>query len=83
MKTVYMGNLPYSITETDIKDMVSRYANVYAVKLVCNRRSGRPRGFGFIKIDDDALASVVESLNGHSIDGRQLKVLEATSAEQP
>lgn len=82
MKTVYVGNLPYSITEEDVAGMISKYAKVFAVKLVTNRRSGRPRGFGFVQINDDALNNVVSSLNGAAVEGRSLKVLEATSEEQ-
>lgn len=47
MASIYVGNLPYSMTENDLKELFFEYGEVQAVKLVMDHESGRPRGFGF------------------------------------
>ena len=77
MKKLYVGNLPFSATEAAVKEMFSKHGNVQSVALINDRETGRPRGFGFVELDDDALAPAIAALDGFEMDGRALKVNEA------
>ena len=76
---LYVGNLPFSASEDDIRQLFERNGrSVEEVKLVTDRDTGRPRGFGFVEMgsSQDAEAAIRE-LDGFSMDGRPLKVNEA------
>ena len=77
MKKLYVGNLPFSATEDAVKALFSKHGNVQSVALINDRETGRPRGFGFVELDDDALAPAIAALDGFEMDGRALKVNEA------
>ena len=77
MKKLYVGNLPFSATETAVNEMFSKHGTVHSVALINDRDTGRPRGFGFVEMDDEAATAAVSSLNGQTMDGRDLKVNEA------
>jgi RNA recognition motif-containing protein len=77
LKKLYVGNLPFSATEAAVKEMFSKHGNVQSVALINDRETGRPRGFGFVELDDDALAPAIAALDGFEMDGRALKVNEA------
>ena len=77
MKKIYVGNLPFSATEDQIRTLFSKHGNVASVSLINDRETGRPRGFGFVEIDDAGLAPALKALNGYELDGRALKVNEA------
>ena len=77
MKKLYVGNLPFSATEDAVREMFSKHGNVQSVALINDRETGRPRGFGFVELDDDAVAPAMQALNGFEMDGRALKVNEA------
>lgn len=83
MKTIYVGNLPYSVTEQQITNLVEPHAQVVSVKLVQNRHSGRSRGFGFVTVDTNDIDAVISSIHGVDLNGRELRASEATSREQP
>ena len=53
-KSIYVGNLPWSSTEEQVRDLFAEYGNVHSVKLVNDRETGRARGFGFVEMDDAA-----------------------------
>ncbi|MCP3981690.1 MAG: RNA-binding protein [bacterium] len=76
---LYVGNLPYSANEDQIRDLFGgNDRNVTDVKLITDRETGRPRGFGFVEFGSDSeAASAVVDLNGHVMDGRTLTVNEA------
>lgn len=77
MKSIYVGNIPFSASENDLRDLFGAYGNVSSVKLIEDRETGRFRGFGFVEMEDaDALAAI-EALDGHDMSGRPLKVNEA------
>ncbi|MUM77549.1 RNA-binding protein [Pseudodesulfovibrio sp. F-1] len=81
MKSIYVGNIPFSVTENDIRDLFGAHGRVVSVKLVEDRETGRFRGFGFVEMDDaDALAAI-EALDGKDMGGRTLKVNEARPRE--
>jgi len=75
MKKIYVGNLPFSATESQIRELFSKHGNVQSVSLISDRETGRPRGFGFVEMDDTAAA--IQALDGYEMDGRALKVNEA------
>jgi RNA recognition motif-containing protein len=76
---LYVGNLPFSASEEQIRELFSQNnRTVTEVKLITDRDTGRPRGFGFVEMgsSEDAQGAIDE-LNGHSMDGRPLTVNEA------
>ena len=77
MKKLYVGNLPFSATESAVKEMFSKHGSVHSVALINDRETGRPRGFGFVELDDEAVTPAISALNGFEMDGRALKVNEA------
>ena len=77
MKKLYVGNLPFSATETEINELFGKHGNVHSVALINDRETGRPRGFGFVEMDDDAAMAAMSALNGQEMGGRDLKVNEA------
>lgn len=82
MKTVYIGNLPYSATEDEIKDLLSPFGDVQAVKLIMDRDTGRPKGFGFAQMDDNGASAAIRALEGQQFGGRRLRVNEARERRQ-
>ena len=76
-KTIYVGNLPFSITETELRELFEQHGTVNSVKLITNPRTGRSRGFGFVEMDDDEALTSIKSLDGSDLSGRALRVSEA------
>jgi RNA recognition motif-containing protein len=76
-KSIYVGNLPWSATEDQVRSLFSQYGTVNSVNLVSDRETGRARGFGFVEMADADAAGAIQALNGSSMDGRNLKVNEA------
>ena len=76
---LYVGNLPFSATEEAIRELFGQDGRgVTEVKLITDRDTGRPRGFGFVEMNNSEDASTaVTALNGQSMDGRPLTVNEA------
>ena len=75
---IYVGNLPFSATESDIRDLFGKYGTVDSVAIVLDRETGRPRGFGFVELAPDARAQdAIRDLNGTDLQGRAIKVNEA------
>ena len=69
---LYVGNFPYSMTEDTLRDLFSQHGEVSSVAVVMDRETGRPRGFGFVEMDNADAA--IEALNGHELEGRALNV---------
>ena len=78
-KRLYVGNLSFSITETDLREAFKAEGHeVSEVKLVMDRETGRPRGFAFVEMTTDAGATAaISSLNGRELQGRAITVSEA------
>nr|MEE4267911.1 RNA-binding protein [Candidatus Krumholzibacteria bacterium] len=77
MKKLYVGNLPFSATEDEITELFGQHGTVHSVALINDRETGRPRGFGFVEIDDEALQPAIQALDGYEMGGRALRVNEA------
>ncbi len=79
---LYVGNLPFSTTEDRLREIFSQHGEVASASIVMDRETGRPRGFGFVEMNDDAQAkAAITALNGQNIDGRDLTVNEARPRE--
>lgn len=76
-KSIYVGNLPWSATEDEIHDLFAQYGEVASVKLISDRETGRPRGFGFVEMEDAEAQKAIEALEGTEFGGRTLRVNEA------
>ena len=77
MKKLYVGNLPFTATEEEITQMFGEHGTVHSVALINDRETGRPRGFGFVEVDDSALQAMIQNLDGKELGGRNLRVNEA------
>jgi len=77
MKVLYVGNLPFTTTEEEVKAMYEQFGTVNSVKIIKDKESGRSRGFGFVEMDDDAALKAIEGTNGKDMGGRNLRVNEA------
>ena len=78
MKNLYVGNLPFGTTETDLRDAFSVYGQVDTVNIVTDRDTGRARGFAFIEMgDSDGAEKAIAALNGSDLGGRAIQVNEA------
>ena len=77
---LYVGNLPFSATETELRELFGNHGTVDSINLITDRDTGRPRGFGFVEMADGGEAAM-SALNGTEMDGRNLTVNEAKKRE--
>ena len=77
MTKIYVGNLPFSATESEIRDLFAQHGTVDSVALPTDRETGRPRGFGFVEMPQADAQKAMEALNGFNMGGRPLRVNEA------
>lgn len=77
MTKIYVGNLPFSASEDEVRKLFAQHGTVQSVTLTADRDTGRPRGFGFVEMSAADAARAIENLNGKSIGGRPLRVNEA------
>lgn len=77
MKKLYVGNLPWSTNEAELRQMFEAHGEVHSCALITDRETGRSRGFGFVELDDEAAEKAMSELNGKDMDGRALRVNEA------
>ena len=76
-KTLYVGNLPWSMTEEELAQAFSAHAQVLNARIITDRETGRSRGFGFVEVEDDDVEQAVEAMNGTQLNGRDIVVNEA------
>ena len=77
MIKLYVGNLPWSVTEDDIRGLFSPIGETLSVSLITDRETGRSRGFGFVEMSRADAQSAMSRLNGADFHGRPLRVSEA------
>ncbi len=82
MKNIYVGNLPFSANDDEVKGLFEAYGTVNSVNLITDRDTGRLRGFGFVEMEDADATKAIESLDGQDFGGRSLKVNEAKEREE-
>lgn len=75
-KRIYVGNLPFSATDDEVRAMFAEFGTVDDVHLVTDRDTGRPRGFGFVEMSDGADEAIAK-LNNSELGGRKLNINEA------
>ena len=79
---IYVGNMSYQTTEETIKSLFEQYGEVQRVTMIKDRETQRPKGFGFISMDDDAAGKkAIEELDQKEFEGRTLKINEAKPKE--
>ncbi len=76
---VYIGNLPWSVTDADLLNLFTPFGSVDSAQVVMDRESGRSRGFGFVEMATQHASEAIAQLNGREIDSRALRVNEAQS----
>jgi RNA recognition motif-containing protein len=77
-KKIYIGNLPFSSTEDELRAVFERHGNVASVNVIADRETGRSRGFAFVEMDDASAAdNAIRALDGSELGGRNLRVNEA------
>ncbi len=77
MRNIFVGSLPFSASEEEVRELFAQHGNVHSVKLITDRETGRLRGFGFVEMDDAEGDAAIEALNGTEFGGRSLVVNQA------
>jgi RNA recognition motif-containing protein len=77
MTKLFVGNLPFSASESDVRALFEQHGTIESLALINDRETGRPRGFGFIEMSSAIRPQPIEKLNGYQMDGRAIKVNEA------
>ncbi|MBX7110350.1 MAG: RNA-binding protein [Dehalococcoidia bacterium] len=78
---IYVGNLPFSSREDDVRELFAQYGEVISVVLPTDRETGRPRGFGFVEMSGEDATKAIDALNGKDFGGRALNVNQARERE--
>ncbi len=77
MTSIYVGNLPFTASEDEVRNLFEAHGAVDTIKLITDRETGRPRGFGFVEMDQASAEKAIEALNGSDMGGRTLRINEA------
>ncbi len=77
MAKIYVGNLPWSASEDEIREFFSTYGEVQSVTIITDRDTGRSRGFGFVEMEGDSANQAIDGANGKELSGRPIRVSEA------
>ncbi|MBM4234934.1 MAG: RNA-binding protein [Firmicutes bacterium] len=81
-KTLYVGNIPWSTKEEDLLQFFSQFGEIEECRIITERSTGRSRGYGFVEVNDEQAAEIVEKANGEELEGRKIVVNEAKPREQ-
>ncbi|ARM31814.1 RNA-binding protein [Prosthecochloris sp. HL-130-GSB] len=80
---IYIGNLPYSVTEDDLRNAFNEFGQVDSANIIIDKFSGRSKGFGFVEMPNDEEAErAIDSLNDTDLNGRTIKVNQARPREE-
>jgi RNA recognition motif-containing protein len=82
MTKLYVGNLSFDTTEDSLRTLFAEHGTVESAKLISDRDTGRPRGFGFVEMSNADASRAMQALNGKEFEGRALKVNEAQEANR-
>jgi RNA recognition motif-containing protein len=83
LMNIYVGNLSYTLEESELQDAFAEFGEVSSVKILTDRETGRSRGFGFVEMPNQAEGeAAVAQLNGKDVGGRALRVNEARPREE-
>jgi len=81
-KKIYVGNLPFSATEQDVRDEFAGLGTIESLAMINDRETGRFRGFCFVEMSEEDAAEAIKELNGKEVGGRELHVNEARPREE-
>ncbi|NTU52830.1 MAG: RNA-binding protein [Chlorobiaceae bacterium] len=80
---IYIGNLPYSVTEEDLRNAFSQFGQVHSANIISDKFSSRSKGFGFVDMPiDDEARKAIDAMNDQPFKGRTIKVNEARPREE-
>ncbi|NJO12536.1 MAG: RNA-binding protein [Gammaproteobacteria bacterium] len=82
MTKLYVGNLPFTATEDAVRALFAPHGTIEKVSLITDRDTGRPRGFGFVEMNNADASRAIQALNGKEFEGRALKINEAQERER-
>jgi RNA recognition motif-containing protein len=82
MTKIYVGNLPFSATEEQVRQAFAAHGTVESVNVVLDRDTGRPRGFAFVEMNRADASRAIQAMNGQDMGGRPLRVNEAQERPQ-
>ncbi len=77
MRNIYVGNLVYSATNEEVKELFSQFGKVFNVKLIYDRETKKPKGFGFVEMQEEGVNEAIAKLNNTDFMGRIIRVTEA------
>ncbi|MGD9125575.1 MAG: RNA-binding protein [Desulfarculaceae bacterium] len=77
MVNIFVGNLPYSSTEAEVRELFEQFGEVHSAKVIMDRYTGKSRGFGFVEMEQEAAEAAIGALDGKDFGGRPLRVNEA------
>ena len=81
MKKMYVGNLPFNVTEDQLRQVFAQHGTVESVAVITDRATGQPRGFGFVEMSEADADKAMKALDGKDLGGRNLTVNEARARE--
>lgn len=81
VRTLYVGNLPWSTKAEDLEEAFSRHGEVVSSRVITDRETGRSRGFGFVEVSDNDAETMIAAMNGAELGGRVITVNEAKQRE--
>jgi cold-inducible RNA-binding protein len=76
-KKIYVGNLSYGATETQVREMFEPHGAVQSIAWITDRETGKFRGFAFVEMEESSANAAIKALNNQLVDGRELRVNEA------
>ena len=83
MSKIYIGNMPFSVTDSDLNAMFAKHGAVTSVNIITDKFSNRPRGFAFVEMEtEEAAQKAIAELNGTQLEGRALVVNQAKPREE-
>jgi RNA recognition motif-containing protein len=82
VKKIYVGNLPWSVGDTELRELFAPFGTVHSASVVNDRETGRSRGFGFVEMDEGDAMKAIGDLDGREHGGRALRVNEAQERQR-
>jgi RNA recognition motif-containing protein len=79
---IYVGNLPFTATEDNVRELFAPHGTVEKISLITDRDTGQARGFGFVEMSNADASRAIQALNGTQLDGRSLKINEAQDRDR-
>lgn len=82
VKTLYVGNIPWAITEEELQQFFAQYGEVIGCRIITERATGRSRGYGFVEVNEQDMEEIMEKTNGSELNGRRIVVNEAKPRDE-